>query len=104
MTTSTTYFPGGSMGVPERYGSYPLKSPPAGGLAVVVGLATHTVQLVPGMDAAVNPVVPGPVPPTPPVNVVFIFPVVGLMPSTLGKKYLPSYGAGCTWFQMCIAS
>jgi len=31
-------------------------------------------------------------------------PVVGLMPVTLGNWYMPSYGAGWTWFQLCMPS
>ena len=33
-----------------------------------------------------------------------VLPVVGLRPVTLGKMYMPSYGAGCTWFQLCMPS
>src|SRR5579871_3509633 len=98
MITSTTYLPGGSIGVPARYGSKPLRSSPEGFVAVV-GLATQTVQLVPGMEERVTPLpelvghgVPGALP-THPV-VLTSFPVVASLPSELGKKYLPSYGAG----------
>jgi len=45
--------------------------------------------------------------PTPPVNVVFSFPA--LVPARVdaeytGDEYMPSYCAGWTWFQLCMAS
>jgi len=46
MIICTTYLPGGSMGRPERYGSYALRSPPEGFVAVV-GFGTQMVQFVP---------------------------------------------------------
>src|SRR5947207_10983857 len=48
------------------------------------GLATQTVQFVPVRD------------PVPPMGA----PVVGSLPAMLGNVYAPSYGAGCTWFQL----
>ena len=32
------------------------------------------------------------------------FPLVGSIAVTLGKLNMPSYGAGCSWFQVCIPS
>ena len=31
-------------------------------------------------------------------------PVAGSMAVTLGNWYMPSYGAGCSWFQLCMPS
>src|SRR5882724_5814030 len=61
--TSTTYLPGGSIGVPSA------------------GFGVQSVQF----DVAGRP-------------------VVALTVATLGNLYMPSYGAGCTWFNMAQPS
>src|SRR5882757_8748980 len=75
--TSTTYLPAASMGVPERNAS------------VVSGLGTQ-------------PGCPGP------ADMwqfeVAAMPVVGSVVTMLGNLYMPSYGAGCTWFSIAQPS
>src|SRR5215475_954960 len=76
---STTYLPAGSIGV---LGS--------------VGSATQIVQFVPANELGV-PFTPATTP-----GGVAGMPEEGFLPMMLGNWYMPSYGAGCNWFHMCM--
>ena len=76
--TSTTYLPAGSIGAPARKASVVsgFAMQPQGSFGVEAGW-----QFVPAAT-----------------------PVVGFVAVTLGNLYMPSYGAGCTWFSIAQPS